>query len=278
MKTTLANSSSSLKELGLSIITVANQKGGVGKTASVAAIASDLARRGEKVLIIDGDPQGNLSLHFIPLSRMGPSTGAVQKELGYLLETLASGLVPTLALAEECILKRVKLRLDILPIAQRHLRTELGDERILRAEKPFSQLMSRLKTRYDWMIMDSSPSNGVLERLLISASEAVIIPLEFQLFSVSGLEAVLADTLECAQRAGRAIRPHALIFTKSENKLARVESYRKLFASFKIPIFEVCKSEYVPRAFERGKTIWEAAPSSYVARDYDRIVSKAFLG
>ncbi|GAB1483915.1 ParA family protein [Treponema sp.] len=272
------STNASLKELGLSIIAVANQKGGVGKTASVAALASGLARRGERVLIIDGDPQGNLSLHFIPVSRVEASKGAPLKDLGYLLHQLASGESSTLSLLDECILKRVKLRLDLLPISQRHLRTELGDEGIHRAGKAFAVLLKKLKSRYDWIIIDSSPSNGVLERLLISASEAVIIPLEFQIFSMSGLDAILSDTAECAELSGHPIRPHALIITKVENSLARVESYRKLFASFQIPIFEVCKSEYVSRAFERGKTIWEAAPSSYVAKDYDRIISKAFLG
>jgi len=262
----------SLRSLGLRVVAVANQKGGVGKTVTVATLASGLARRGERVLLIDGDPQGNLSALFGAAGR--------RPELGDLLERLGEPVPgPGGALKlDDFIAKRVKLRLDLLPVGRRRLRTELGDERLERAEKAFAACVDRLSSRYDWILIDTSPSNGALERLLVSASRAVVIPLEFQVFSVSGLEAILEDVAECSRRAGRPIRPHALVFTKAENGLARVDEYRRLFSSFRIPIFEVCKSEYVPRALERGRTLWEAAPSSYAARDYGRIIDKSFLG
>lgn len=270
----------SLRDLGLKTVAVANQKGGVGKTVTVASIASGLARKGEKVLLVDGDPQGNLSQLF------GADSG--RPELGALLENLAassaaapqspkesSGAAITL---DDYIVKRVKLRLDLLPVFRRRLRTELGDRRIEAAEASFRAALDRVKSHYDWILIDTSPSNGALERLLVAACEAVIVPLEFQVFSVSGLEALLEEIADCAARAGRPIRPHALVFTKAENGLSRVESYRKVFSTFKIPIFEICKSEYIPRALEKGRTIWEAAPSSYAAKDYERIIDKAFLG
>jgi len=263
----------SLLSLGLRIVAVANQKGGVGKTVTVATLASGLARAGQRVLVVDGDPQGNLSQFF---GAAAPDGG----ELGGLLERLSAspdGEEPRFSV-DPYIVKRVKLRLDLLPVGRRHLRTDLGDEAIGRAGKPFAALLAGLKAKYDWILMDTSPSNGELERVLISASEAIVIPLEFQLFSVSGLESILEDVEECSRRSGRTIRPHALVFTKAENGLARVDAYRKLFASFRIPIYEVCKSEYVPRALERGRTLWEAAPSSYAARDYERIIQKSFLG
>jgi chromosome partitioning protein len=274
----------SLLSLGLRIVAVANQKGGVGKTVTVATLASGLARSGQRVLVVDGDPQGNLSQFFGAAVSDGAASagGAASRdgELGDLLERLSAapeGEAGRIAI-DQYIVKRVKLRLDLLPVGRRHLRTELGDEAIARSGKPFAALLSGLKAKYDWILLDTSPSNGELERVLISASEAIVIPLEFQLFSVSGLESILEDVEECSRRSGRAIRPHALVFTKAENGLARVDAYRKLFSSFRIPIYEVCKSEYVPRALERGRTLWEAAPSSYAARDYERIIQKSFLG
>jgi len=262
----------SLRELGLRVVAVANQKGGVGKTVTVATLASGLARRGERVLLVDGDPQGNLSQLFGVEDR--------RPELGDLLESLSAegDAAPKSLKLDDFIVKRVKLRLDFLPVHRRRLRTELGDDRIERAEKGFALCMDRLGSRYDWILIDTSPSNGALERLLVAGSQAVVIPMEFQVFSVSGLQSILEDVDECSRRAGRPIRPHALVFTKAENGLARVDAYRALFASFKIPIFEVCKSEYVPRSLERGRTLWEAAPGSYAARDYGRIIDKSFLG
>ena len=259
----------SLRSLGLGIVALANQKGGVGKTTIAIELASGLARSGAKVLVVDGDPQGNLSLFF------GAGEGRDIGELfGELLHQRLGGEAPRI---EEYLVRRVRKNLDLLPAKSRLLRRERSEAELLDVAPAFAALLRALKTRYDWILIDCSPSNGGLERLLVRASEAVIVPLEFQLFSVAGLQAMIDDVGACAQEAGRDIRVHALVFSKAENRVARVESYRKLFSSFRIPIFEVCKSEYVPRSLERSRTIWESAPSSFAARDFARIVEKAFL-
>jgi len=255
----------SLRESGLSVVTIANQKGGVGKTASVIQIASGLAKRGEKVLVIDGDPQGNLSLFFGAKS---------ERDFGDLLSALAT---ETSIPLPDYLHKRVRRNLDLLPARNRNLRLSLSDRAITEAAKPFSAFIASVRSRYDWVILDSSPSNSPLERLLIRASDAVIIPLEFQLFSVAGLEAILEEVKDCSTDAGKDIFVHSLIFTKAENRLNRVNTYREVFSSFSIPIFEICKSEYISRSLEKSKTIWECGPSSYAARDYSRVIEKGFL-
>lgn len=257
--------SESLKSLGLGIVAVANQKGGVGKTTTVIEIASGLARTGEKVLVVDGDPQGNLSLFF------GAGEG---HDFGDLLGALLSGDVPNI---EDFLVRRVRKGLDLLPGKHRLLRRERSEEDMLKVAPAFADLLLGLKKRYDWILIDCSPSNGALERLLVRACEAVIVPLEFQLFSVAGLQSILDDVVACTAEAGHGIRVHALIFTKAENRVARVESYREVFSAFRIPIFEICKSEYIPRSLERSRTIWESGPSSFAARDYTKIIEKVFL-
>ncbi len=260
----------SLRALGLGIVALANQKGGVGKTTMVIEIASGLARAGQRVLVVDGDPQGNLSLFF------GAGEGKDLGELfGELLHQRLGGEGPRI---EEYLVRRVRRNLDLLPAKSRLLRRERSEAELLDVAPSFAALLRALKSDYDWILLDCSPSNGALERLLVSACEAVIVPLEFQLFSVAGLQAMLDDVASCALEAGREIRIHALVFTKAENRVARVESYRKLFSAFKIPIFEVCKSEYIPRSLERSRTIWESGGSSFAARDFAGIIEKAFLG
>lgn len=255
----------SLKSLGLKIVAVANQKGGVGKTTTALSLASGLAKAGQRVLAVDGDPQGNLSLFF-------GAKGV--PDFGALLEGLLGGGEARL---ESYAMKGVRKGLDLVPALRRGLRAELGDSVLGKASPAFASLLRGARERYDWIILDCSPSDGALEKMLISASEAVLVPLEFQLFSVAGLEALLEDVDSCAAAAGRPIRVHALVFNKAENRLGRVASYRRLFSTFRIPIYEVCKSEYLPRCIEASKTIWEGGPSSYAARDYARIMDRAFL-
>jgi chromosome partitioning protein len=260
----------SLRSLGLGIVALANQKGGVGKTTLVIELASGLARAGQRVLVVDGDPQGNLSLFF----GAAEGAGAAGLGIGELFGELLAGREPRI---EDFLVRRVRRNLDLLPARNRLLRRERGDAELRRIAPDFASLLRGLKAGYDWILVDCSPSNGELERLLVGACEAVVVPLEFQIFSVSGLQAMLDDVASCAAEAGRGIRVHALVFTKAENRVARVESYRRVFAAFRIPIFEVCKSEYIPRSLERSRTIWESGASSFAARDFARIIEKAFL-
>jgi len=255
----------SLRQNGQTVVTVANRKGGVGKTSSVIQIASGLSRKGNKVLVIDGDPQGNLSQFF---GREG------RQDLAELLVRLKSSPAVT---GDDFIIRNVRRGLDLLPSFNRDLRLDVPDTAIREARAGFAALVSALKERYDWILIDSSPANSQLEQLLIMASDAVIIPLEFQLFSVSGLESIIGGVRSCSEEAGRNIRVHSLIFTKAENKLNRVQTYREVFSSFHIPIFEICKSEYLTRSLEKSRTIWECGPASYAARDYERIIEKGFL-
>jgi chromosome partitioning protein len=255
----------SLKSLGLGIVALANQKGGVGKTTTVIQLASGLARSGARVLAVDGDPQGNLSLFF---------GDGKSRDFGDLVGDLLAG---SSLRGEDYLAREVRKGVDLLPAKHKLLRRERSDADLLAAAPAFAAFLQALKARYDWILVDCSPSNGALERLLVRACEAVIVPLEFQLFSVAGLKAILDDVKVCGEEAGRDIRVHALVFTKAENRVARVESYRELFSAFKIPIFEVCKSEYIPRSLERSRTIWESGPASFAARDYARIIEKAFL-
>jgi len=249
---------------GAKIFTIANQKGGVGKTSSVIQIASGLARRGEKVLMIDGDPQGNLTLFFGSKDKL---------DFTKLVEALAKGEKPK---AEAYVNGRVRRNLDLIPAGNKRLRMEVRDTDIIADYGMFAAFVDGLRAKYDWIIIDSSPSHSPLEHMLIRASDAVIIPLEFQLFSVSGLESILEEVRACSTEAGREIHVHSLLFTKAENRLHRVQTYRELFATFHIPVYEICKSEYISRSLEKSRTIWECGPSSYAARDYRTLIDKGF--
>ncbi len=247
------------------VIVVANQKGGVGKTTTVIQIASGLAKRGTgRVLMMDGDPQGNLSLFFGASGR---------RDFGQLLTVLRTERRVALP---DFICRNVRRNLDLLPAGNRDLRHEQRDADIVASYEAFSAFVSSLRERYAYIIIDSSPSHSPLERLLIRSCDAVIVPLEFQLFSVSGLESIIDEVRACSEETGREIRVHSLVFTKAENKLNRVRSYREIFSTFHLPVFEVCKSEYITRSLEKSRTIWECGPASFAARDYREILTKGF--
>lgn len=258
-----------LKEQGKKVIAIVNQKGGVGKTTSVLTLGSGLALAGQKVLLLDADPQANLSLFF------------TQEPLSMDFFDLIRNSQPGMEAVDgsRLIVPEVRPNLSLLPIFQKTLRTDISDEEIRNSLPVLRQRMEEWKLSYDWILIDCSPSSSWLERLAIALCDTVVIPLEFQLFSVAGLDAVLEEVKKTSDwRGGAGIDVDFLLFTKAENRLTRVHDYRKLFSEFRIPIFEVCKSEYLPRSVELGKTLWECAPSSIAAHDYLNVIEKRFIG
>ncbi len=258
---------SSLKSRGLTIVSIGNQKGGVGKTVSAITIASGLAAAGQKTLMIDGDPQGNLTLFYI--SKNQPDIMSLFQDI---LEQKA---IDNL---ENYIIQGVRENLDLIPFLHNDFRSRDIEQKLPLIQVAFFNLLLKAKQSYDWILFDCSPSNGMLEQLIISSSEAVLVPLEFQLFSISGLEYLLEEIKLCGKNVSRNITVAALIFTKAENRLNRIQVYSDIFKTFTIPIYEICKSEYLPRSVEMRKTIWEFAPSSIVGKDYYKLIDKLFIG
>ena len=164
------------------ILSMCNQKGGVGKTTSTINLGASLAEWGRRVLLVDLDPQGALSAGLgIPHDELDltiynllidPSTSV--------LETIHRTSVPGLDL--------VPANID-LSAAEIQLVNEVGREQALaRALRP-------IMGEYDFIIIDCQPSLGLLTVNALACSEGVIIPMECEYFSLRGL-ALLTDTVE----------------------------------------------------------------------------------
>ena len=256
----------SLKTSDRRIIALVNQKGGVGKTVSLISLAAWLAEKGEKVLLIDGDPQGNLSLFFQEQLQTIEQAG----DLTFLFRELIEK--STVSEPFFFIYEKVRSNIDIIPLTHSRIREELSENQLADITLLFSDFIRELKNRYNWILIDSSPSNGRLEKMLIAASESVFIPLELQLFSISGLKSLLTDIKNVGRLVRKNIMIDALIFTKIEKRLLRTREYQELFDNFQIPVFEVHKSEQLVKSIENKETLCENAPGSVAAQDYLRIV------
>lgn len=247
------------------IVGIVNQKGGVGKTVTALTLATGLAAGGSSVLLVDGDPQGNLTLFF---------TESAERGLSDVLKSLSSG--GTVSSHEAPVIKNVRPGLDLVPMHDRSLRMELTDSDYRDVLPRYSEWLEDISKRYDAVITDCSPSNGWLEKTLVSACASVIVPLEFQLFSIAGLSALVEEIRDCSKLSGKTIKIEALVFTRVENRVNRVQEYRNAFKAYSIPIFEVAKTELVPKSLEIHKTLWEFAPQSFAARDYKAIIDRVF--
>ena len=184
------------------VVSVANQKGGCGKTTTAINLSSSLALRGRRVLLIDLDPQAHAtiglnvqpsdlerSVHHV-LTRRGDNGGGVS------LEDIKIPIKEGFDLAPSSV---------VLSAFEQELSGVQGREHRLH------EAITSLRTPYDYVLIDCPPSIGLLCVNALRASREVIIPIDMSLFSLRGVAKLLELVLLVRERLGHAIRPRALI-------------------------------------------------------------------
>lgn len=164
------------------IIAISNQKGGVGKTTTTANLGSALFNLGQRVLMIDMDPQGNLSS---AVGVNGQAEGSVAESL----------LDRTVALPIHRVVERMEAVLDVVPANINLAATEAALMNKLGRELRLRDQLVALSNDYDFILIDTPPSLGLLTINSLVAADKVIIPTEARLFSLQGLQ-MLQESIE----------------------------------------------------------------------------------
>jgi len=242
------------------IYAIANQKGGTGKTTTACNLGNALADMGEKVLLVDFDPQSNLSMSF-GIERPDELAISMHNILPFIMDN------KVLPEKNEYIIHGDKL--DIIPcninlaVTEINLRDEMGGEHTLK------ELLDPLRQDYNYIIIDTNPYLGLLTINALAACDEVIIPLSPQLWSATGL----ADLLETIFKVKRKINPQiniaGILLTISDERTRLFRDVKNLLEEHygdKIKIFNT----HIPNTVKVG----EANFASRSIIDYD-VNSKA---
>ncbi len=161
------------------IISIANQKGGVGKTTTAVNLAASLANKGKKVLIIDIDPQSNATTNF------GFSRNQFEFNMYHVIVGLKN--------IEDIILKTDIKNLDLAPsnLGLIGIEKEFYDKKNRKKELILKEKLSKIKNKYDFIIIDSPPALGPITINALSASDSVIVPIQCEFFALEGLAQLL---------------------------------------------------------------------------------------
>ena len=156
------------------IMSMANQKGGVGKTTTAINLSASLAAAEKKTLLIDCDPQGNAT------SGMGIEDAAIRDK------NLYHCLIQNRPLREVIVGTQIP-HLDLVPANQDLVGVELEFISLEEREKRLRNLLRDLKTAYDYILIDCPPSLGFLTLNALVASDYLIVPLQCEYFAMEGL-------------------------------------------------------------------------------------------
>ncbi len=240
------------------IISMCNQKGGVGKTTSTINMGACLAELGRKVLLVDLDPQGALS------AGLGLTHDQIQ-------DTIYDVMLDSEVSVHSAIVHTGVAGLDLVPAnidlsaAEIQIVNEVGREHTLaRALRP-------VRKDYDFIIIDCQPSLGLLTVNALACSQGVIIPMECEFFSLRGL-ALLTDTVEkVADRINFDLEIMGILVTMFDRRTRHArEVMDRVVEYFGDKVFDtvITRTVRFPETSVAGEPITTWAPSSQAAKQY----------
>ncbi len=247
------------------IIALCNQKGGVGKSTTCTNLGIGLARQGKRVLLTDVDPQGSLT---ICMGNQHPED--IPNTLSVVFESFRQGKTVN---PQDLILHHPE-GVDYLPANITLSGEEVALVNTMCRESILRSFLSSLRDSYDYILVDSGPSLGMLTVNTLTAADRIIIPVQAQFLSVKGLELLLGTIGTVRRNLNPKLKIEGVLITIAEEKTNFgkniIRLVRENYGSA-LPIFKnvIPKSIRIAEASAAGQSIYSYDPKGKAAQIYE---------
>ena len=187
------------------IVSVVNQKGGVGKTTTAVNLAAGIGLKGKKVLLIDADPQGNTTSGY----------GISKKDGRHTCYELLIGT----ANVENVIIKTEFKNVDIIPSSMDLAAAEVDLIEKEHREAQLKMALSPIKSKYDYIFVDCPPSLGLITINALNASDTVLVPIQCEYFALEGLSQLMASIRQVKRLYNSTLEVEGIVLTMFDGRL-----------------------------------------------------------
>ena len=251
------------------VTAIANQKGGVGKTVTAVSLGVGLARAGEKVLLVDADPQANLTM----------SLGIREPDsLDHTISTLMQSVIQARPPPDGFGIIHHGEGVDLLPANIELSGLEVSLSGVLNREYVLREAVEPLRQQYDRILIDCLPSLGMMTINALAAADSVIIPSQPSYLSAKGLSLLMGTIAKVRRQINPGLRIDGVLLTmvnrRTNNAKAIAASLRQTGSMLRVYDTEIPFSVRAAETSMEGKSIFAHDSRGKVAAAYDTLTKE----